>query len=139
MVITTKIYNLPSATYAVEYPDWSTSHYYALLCIFNLKISELSPGTGKYLHKKDNSHANIVRWHIPTGHSPAGHQTGVRLKDLYLNSWGWRSYRALQEGSLSGGHLFTFVCLFPGQVQCLIRGQSTMKLAWDFLPKCFFN
>lgn len=98
MVITTKIYNVPSATYAIEHPDWLANHYYTLLylCISNSKISKLSPDTDKYLHKRDNSHANMVPCQVLTGRSPGGHQSGVRLKDLYLNTRGWRSYRALQ-------------------------------------------
>lgn len=47
MVITTKIYNVPSATYEVEHPDWPANHYYTLLylCTFNLKVPNLSPDT----------------------------------------------------------------------------------------------
>ena len=102
MVITTKIYNVTSAMYAIEHPDWLANHYHTLLylCLFNLKISKLSPDTDKYLHKRDNSHADMVPWQVLTGHRPGGHQSGVRLKDLYLNTRGWRSYRALQQGFL---------------------------------------
>lgn len=62
MVITAKIYNVPSATYEVEHPGWPANHYYTLLylCTFNLKVSNLSPDTDKYVHKRDNSDADMV-------------------------------------------------------------------------------